>query len=56
MASYDLLRKHARAGAHDSVNGDRVAVLDMKSRGVKELPRLPAVRGDPGVVVDGDEV
>ena len=45
------------AGAHpDSVNGDRVAVLDMKSRRVKELPRLPAVRGQPGVVVDGDEV
>ena len=39
-----------------SVNGDRVAVLDMKSRRVKELPRLPAVRGWPGVVVDGDEV
>ena len=40
----------------NSVNGDRVAVLDMKSRGVKELPRLPAVRRWPGVVVDGDEV
>ena len=39
-----------------SVNADRVVVLDMKSRGVKELPRLPAVRGWPGVVVDGDEV
>ena len=39
-----------------SVNADRVAVLDMKSRGVKELPRLPAARGWPGVVVDGDEV
>ena len=38
------------------MNGDRVAVLDMKSRGVKELPRLPAVRSWPGVVVDGDEV
>ena len=47
------------AGAHrlfNSVNADRVAVLDMKSRGVKELPRLPAVRMMPGVVVDGDEV
>ena len=45
------------AGAHySSVNADRVAVLDMKSRGVKELPRLPAVRCHPGVVVDGDEV
>ena len=45
------------AGAeYDSVNGDRVVVLDMKSRGVKELPRLPAVRSWPGVVVDGDEV
>ena len=45
------------AGADpDSVNADRVAVLDMKSRGVKELPRLPAVRCCPGVVVDGDEV
>ena len=39
-----------------SVNANRVAVLDMKSRGVKELPRLPAVRYHPGVVVDGDEV
>ena len=45
------------AGAHySSVNADRVAVLDMKSREVKELPRLPAVRCYPGVVVDGDEV
>ena len=45
------------AGAHySSVNADRVAVLDMKSRRVKELPRLPAVRQWPGVVVDGDEV
>ena len=45
------------AGAHyTSVNADRVAVLDMKSRRVKELPRLPAVRCFPGVVVDGDEV
>ena len=45
------------AGAlRHSVNADRVAVLDMKSRGVKELPRLPAVRSEPGVVVDGDEV
>ena len=39
-----------------SVNGDHVAVLDMKSRGVKELPRLPAARCCPGVVIDGDEV
>ena len=39
-----------------SVNADRVAVLDMKSRGVKELPRLPDVRCWPGGVVDGDEV
>ena len=39
-----------------SDNADRVAVLDMKSRGVKELPRLPAVPYGPGVVVDGDEV
>ena len=45
------------AGAHyNSGNADRVAVLDMKSRGVKELPPLPAVRSWPGVVVDGDEV
>ena len=45
------------AGAHnDSVDADRVAVLDMKSRRVKELPRLPAARSKPGVVVDGDEV
>ena len=45
------------AGAYSSsVNADRVAVLDMKSRGVKELPRLPAGRSLPGVVVDGDEV
>ena len=44
------------AGAGSSVNADRVAVLDMKSRGVKELPRLPAARCRPGVVVDGDEV
>ena len=45
------------AGAsYNSVSGDRVAVLDMKSRGVKELPRLPATRESPGVVVDGDEV
>ena len=40
----------------DSVDADRVAVLDMKSRGVKELPRLPAVQGCPGIVVDDDEV
>ena len=40
----------------DSVNADRVAVLDMKSRGVKELPRLPAALGQPGVIVDGDEI
>ena len=39
-----------------SDNADRVAVLDMKSRGVKELPHLPAARHGPGVVVDGDEV
>ena len=39
-----------------SVNADRVAVLDMKSQGVKELPLLPAARGRPGVVVDGDEI
>ena len=45
------------AGAHYTCeNADRVAVLDMKSREVKELPRLPAVRCYPGVVVDGDEV
>ena len=45
------------AGAtRSSVNGKRVAVLDMKSRTVKELPRLPAARQWPGVVVDGDEV
>ena len=45
------------AGAQcNSVNADRVAVLDMKSRGVKELPRLPAARDRSGVVVDGDEV
>ena len=45
------------AGAlRHSVNGDRVAVLDMKSRRVKELPRLPAARSWPGVIVDGDEV
>ena len=45
------------AGAHwTSVNVNRVTVLDMKSRRVKELPRLPAVRSWPGVVVDGDEV
>ena len=45
------------AGAeYGSVNANRVAVLDMKSRGVKELPRLPATRESPGVVVDGDEV
>ena len=45
------------AGAErTSVHGDRVAVLDMKSREVKELPRLPAARSCPGVVLDGDEV
>ena len=45
------------AGANcTSVNADRVAVLDMKSRGVKELPRLPDARCHPDVVVDGDEV
>ena len=45
------------AGADcDSVNADPVAMLDMKLRGVKELPRLPAARMMPGVVVDGDEV
>ena len=40
----------------NSEHADHVAVLDMKSRGVKELPRLPEVRYGPGVVVDGDEV
>ena len=45
------------AGAYyNRVSADRVAVLDMKSRGVKELPRLPAARCFPGVAVDGDEV
>ena len=45
------------AGAtRSSGNDDRVAVLDMKSRRVKELPRLPDARHFPGVVVDGDEV
>ena len=45
------------AGADcDNENADRVAVLDMKSREVKELPRLPAARSLPGVVVDGVEV
>ena len=38
------------------MDADHVAVLDMKSREVKELPRLPAARSWPGVVVDGDEV
>ena len=41
---------------HRSGNTDRVAVLDMKSRGVKELPRLGARRDSPSVAVDGDEV
>ena len=40
----------------DSINGDRVAVLDMMSLEVKELLRLPAARSCPGVVVDGNEV
>ena len=44
------------AGTRSSGNADRVAVLDMKSRKVKELPRLPAALESPGVVVDGDEV
>ena len=44
------------AGAENIVNGDRVAVLNIKSRRVKELRRLPASRNNPGVVVDGDEV
>ena len=44
------------AGAWSIGNADRVAVLDMKSRGVKELPRLPVARSRPVVVVDGDEV
>ena len=45
------------AGANaNSVNADRFAVLDMKSCRLKELPRLPAARSQPGVVVDGDEV
>ena len=45
------------AGAsYNSADADRVAVLDMKSGGVKELPCLPAVRSCPGVVVDGDDV
>ena len=45
------------AGAHySSVNAHRVAVLDMKSREVMELPRLSAARCWPGVVVDGDKV
>ena len=45
------------AGAsYNSGNGDRVAVLDVKSRGVKELPRLPALRSTPGAFVDGDEL
>ena len=45
------------AGASwNSLNGSRVAVLDMKSRGVKDLYRMPAPRSWPGVVVDGDKV
>ena len=40
-------------GDHIGVNADRVTVLDTQ---VKELPRLPATRHKPGVVVDGDEV
>ena len=45
------------AGAsYNSVNADRVVVLDMKAGEVEELPRLPEVRYGPGVVVDGDEV
>ena len=45
------------AGAYyNSATGDRVAVLDMKSLGVEELPRLPVGRCWTGVVVDGDEV
>ena len=39
---------------YNSVNADRVAVLDMKSQTVKELPRLPAARSLPGVVLDDD--
>ena len=45
------------AGASwNSLNGSRVAVLDMKSRGVKDLYRMPAPRSWPGVVVDGYKV
>ena len=45
------------AGAYyTSGNADRVAVLDMKSQRVKELPCLPAARCWSGVVVDGDKV
>ena len=45
------------AGANaNSVNADHFAVLDMKSCRLKELPRLPAARSQPGLVVDDDEV
>ena len=54
---YESEHRMIIAGAsYNSVNADRVAVLDMKSGEVKELPRLPARRYGPGVVVDGDEV
>ena len=45
------------AGAFwDKKIAERVAVLDMKSREVKELPSLPVGISQPGVVVDGDDV
>ena len=54
---YAYAHRIIAAGAtSDRVNADRVAVLDMKSCRLKELHRLPAARGQPGVVVDGDEV
>ena len=45
------------AGAsHSGANADRVAVLDVKSQDMRELPRLPQAWCKPGVVFDGDEV
>ena len=44
------------AGGFYMDNSANVAVLDIKSRRVKELRRLPSTQGQPGVFVDGDEV
>ena len=55
-SSYASENRIILAGASTKMNGNRVAVLDIKSKKVKELPRLPDARMYLSVVVDDDEV